>query len=82
MTDEDDDDVRKVMEKLGDTGKVPEPPNKLDTLTDKMAEPGPNEEAYFEERRRKGLGVGLDDDGSLVDASDRANKKPSEHKRE
>ncbi|MGS4987510.1 hypothetical protein ACVDG9_06050 [Roseibium sp. RP-7] len=67
------------MEKLGDTGKLPEPPNKLDTLTDKMAVPRPNEEAFFEERRRKGLGVGLDDNGNLVNASDCANKKPSPH---
>lgn len=78
----DDDDFRKGMEKLGDTGKVPKPPNKLDTLTDKMAVPGPNEEAFFEERRRKGLGVGLDDDGNLVNASYRANKKPSARKNE
>jgi hypothetical protein len=79
---EDGDDVQKAMEKLGDTGKLSEPPNKLDALTDKMAVPGPNEEAFFEERRRKGLGVGLDDDGNLVNASDRAKKKPSAHKNE
>ncbi|MEE4013441.1 hypothetical protein V1T76_15320 [Roseibium sp. FZY0029] len=71
---EDGDDVRKAMEKLGDTGRLPEPQNKLDTLTDKMAVPGPNEEAFFEERRRKGLGVGLNDDGKLIDARDGANK--------
>ncbi len=74
MTDEDDDDVRKAMEKRGDTGRLPESPNKLDVLTDKMAVPGPNEEAFFEERRRKGLGVGLDDDGKLIAARDGANK--------
>ncbi len=82
MIEEDDYEVQKMMEKLGDTGKLPEPPNKLDMLTDKMAVPGPNEEAFFEERRRKGLGVGLDDDGNLVDASDHANKRPSAHERE
>lgn len=79
MTDEDDNYVRKAMKKLGDTGKLPEPQKKLDTLTDKVAVPGPNEEAFFEERWRKGLGVGLDDNGNLVDASDRTNKKPSAH---
>ncbi|MGS4987506.1 hypothetical protein ACVDG9_06030 [Roseibium sp. RP-7] len=79
---EDDDDVLKAMEKLGDTGKLPEPPNKLDMLTEKMAVPGPNEEAFFEERRRKGLGVGLDDDGELVSCGNIADQKPAAHEDE
>ncbi|NKI59614.1 hypothetical protein HCG46_15175 [Labrenzia sp. PO1] len=78
----DGDGVQQSMVKLGENGKSPEPPNKLDTLMDQMAVPGPNEEAFFEERRRKGLGVGLDGDGNLVGANDSANRKPSAHEDE
>tara|TARA_R100000655_G_scaffold106437_1_gene155769 strand:- start:868 stop:1242 length:375 start_codon:yes stop_codon:yes gene_type:complete len=33
-----------------------------------MDRPGPNEEAFFEDMRRKGQGVGLDEHGNLVEA--------------
>lgn len=35
-----------------------------------MGEPGPKEEAFFARRRQLGLGVGLDENGGLVWASD------------
>ena len=35
-----------------------------------MDQAGPDEDAFFERRRRLGLGVGLDDDGNLVYAKD------------
>lgn len=81
MINEKDDDVRKPMEKLHEDGEAPEQQKRLDAFIDKMAVSGPNEEAFFEERRRKGLGVGLDEDGNLVKASDCGNKKLSAHKR-
>jgi hypothetical protein len=31
-----------------------------------MDQPGPEEETYFKNRRKLGLGVGLDDDGAIV----------------
>jgi hypothetical protein len=37
---------------------------------EKMARPGPQEKVFFAERRRKGLGVGLDENGKLVRGSD------------
>ncbi|WP_281995186.1 hypothetical protein [Ruegeria faecimaris] len=37
---------------------------------EKMSNPGPRERAVFEERRRKGLGVGLDEDGNSIHGSD------------
>lgn len=37
---------------------------------EKVTNPGPRERAVFEERRRKGLGVGLDEDGNLARGSD------------
>ena len=40
----------------------------LDSFTDTMAEPGPEEEAFFARRRQLGLGVGLDAAGNLVHA--------------
>lgn len=40
----------------------------LDSFTDVLAEPGPDEEAFFARRRRLGLGVGLDAAGNLVRA--------------
>ena len=40
----------------------------LDRFTDLMGEPGPEEEAFFADRRRRGLGVGLDEKGNLVHA--------------
>ncbi|WP_282026293.1 TA system antitoxin ParD family protein [Limimaricola cinnabarinus] len=40
----------------------------LDRFTDLMGEPGPEEEAFFADRRRRGLGVGLDEEGNLVHA--------------
>jgi|SRR6056297_468573 len=40
----------------------------LDSFTDLMGEPGPEEEAFFADRRRRGLGVGLDENGNLVRA--------------
>ncbi|WP_186392851.1 MULTISPECIES: hypothetical protein [unclassified Pannonibacter] len=65
-----DDDIQKAMAKLEESGKFSDFVKQLDALTDKMAVPGPDEDAFFEERRRKGLGVGLDDDGNLVNAGD------------
>ncbi len=35
-----------------------------------MGQPGSEEEAFFERRRRLGTGVGLDEDGNLVYAKD------------
>lgn len=40
-----------------------------DEFVEKMGEPGPSEVAFFENRRRLGLGVGLDKDGDLVRAT-------------
>jgi len=40
----------------------------LDRFTDLMGEAGPAEEAFFADRRRRGLGVGLDEKGNLVHA--------------
>ena len=41
-----------------------------DRFDELMAKPGPNGEAFFAERRRLGLGVGLDENGNLVRAAD------------
>ncbi|MDF3384510.1 MULTISPECIES: hypothetical protein [unclassified Sulfitobacter] len=41
-------------------------PKWIEWFMKKMDQPGPNEEALWERRRRLGLGVGLDDDGNLV----------------
>jgi len=38
----------------------------LDSFVEKMGQPGPGEEAFFERRRQLGLGVGLDASGKLV----------------
>jgi len=38
----------------------------IDGFVEKMGRPGPDENAYFERRRRLGLGVGLDKAGNLV----------------
>lgn len=40
----------------------------LDRFTEVMAQPGPEEEAFFDRRRQFGLGVGLDAGGNLVHA--------------
>jgi hypothetical protein len=40
----------------------------LDDFVEKMGEPGPSEEVFFQNRRRLGLGVGLDKGGNLVRA--------------
>lgn len=40
----------------------------LDRFTDLMGKPGPEEDAFFADRRRRGLGVGLDEKGNLVRA--------------
>jgi hypothetical protein len=42
----------------------------IDRFAEAMARPGEAEEAYFARRRELGLGVGLDDDGNLVRASE------------
>lgn len=76
MTGEDD-DIQKSMEKLDESGKFSDFVKQLDALTDKLSVPGPNEEAFFEERQREGLGVGLDDDGNLVKAGAVADQKPA-----
>lgn len=38
----------------------------LDAFADKMAEPGPEEQAFFARRRQLGRGVGLSDTGEIV----------------
>lgn len=38
----------------------------LDGFVEKMAQPSPEEEAFFARRRQLGLGVGLDEGGNLV----------------
>ncbi|KAA9007785.1 hypothetical protein [Histidinibacterium aquaticum] len=40
-------------------------------FTELMGQPSPEELAFFEERRRSGLGVGLDADGKLVHGTSR-----------
>lgn len=79
MANEKDDDVQKSMEKLRADGKGSKLQKNLDAFIDKVAAPGPNEEAFFEERRRKGLGVGLDENGNLISECDRVDKKPPAH---
>ena len=82
MNNEKDDGVRKPMEKFYEDGKARKKQKRLDAFIDKMATPGPNEEVFFEDRRRKGLGVGLDENGDLIKERDRADKKPSAHEDE
>lgn len=43
----------------------------LADFSEKMAEPSDQEKAFFERRRKLGLGVGLSDSGDLVRASDK-----------
>lgn len=38
----------------------------LDSFVEKMAQPGPDEEAFHRRRRQLGLGIGLDEAGNLV----------------
>ncbi|QLF71987.1 hypothetical protein FE840_020550 (plasmid) [Peteryoungia desertarenae] len=38
----------------------------LDAFTNKMAEAGPDEKAFFAKRQKLGLGVGLDAGGNLI----------------
>ncbi|EMD83272.1 TA system antitoxin ParD family protein [Pacificimonas flava] len=38
----------------------------LDTFVEKMGQPSAGEEAFFANRRRLGMGVGLDESGKLV----------------
>ena len=40
----------------------------LDTFAERVSRPGKEAEAFFEERRRRGLGVGLDSKGEIVTA--------------
>ena len=68
------------MKQLEDRGKIPDFVKELDDLADKLSAPGPKEEAVFEERRKKGLGVGLDENGKLVKESDRGSEKPAAHR--
>ncbi|CTQ47353.1 hypothetical protein [Roseibium aggregatum] len=77
-----DDDVQKSMDELTEQGNFSNFVKQLDALTDKLSVPGPNEEAFFEERQREGLGVGLDDDGNLVKAGAGADQKPAAHEDE
>ena len=42
----------------------------LKTSLKKMGQLGPDEQAFWERRRRLGLGVGLDEDSNLVYAKD------------
>ena len=52
----------------------PEPdvsdPGWFDWFSKQMDQAGPDGDAFFERRRRLGLGVGVDDDGNLVYAKD------------
>lgn len=41
----------------------------LNSFVEAMGEPGPEEAAFFDRRRRLGLGVGLDAEGNLVRAA-------------
>lgn len=78
MIDENDDDVQnRKMDELHESGDLPEFHKQLDAFMDKVQVPGPNEEAFFEERRRKGLGVGLDEYGNLTKERDRSDIEPS-----
>ncbi len=43
----------------------------LAAFAEKMAEPGETARAFFARRRQLGLGVGLDESGNLVRASDK-----------
>jgi hypothetical protein len=43
----------------------------LDAFGAKMSKPTPEEEAFFAERRRRGVGVGITENGRLVRAKDR-----------
>jgi len=45
-------------------------PGWIDWFSKKMDQAGPDEDAFFERRRRLGLGLGLDDNGNLVYAKD------------
>ncbi|MBW6419652.1 hypothetical protein [Celeribacter sp. PS-C1] len=38
----------------------------LDAFVAAMSKPGPGEEKFFSDRRRRGVGVGLDEDGNLI----------------
>lgn len=38
----------------------------LDAFVEKMGQPAPSEEAFFEERHQLGQGVGLDNSGELI----------------
>lgn len=51
----------------------------LDDFVKKMTVPTPEEIAFFEERKRKGLGVGLDENGNLIRETDR--NKTDGHRR-
>lgn len=51
----------------------------LDDFVRKMTVPTPEEIAFFEERKRKGLGVGLDENGNLIRETDR--NKTDGHRR-
>ena len=46
----------------------------LDKFTERMALPGEHEEAFFARRRRLKLGVGLDENGNLVQADETPKK--------
>ncbi|MFG6585377.1 hypothetical protein [Sulfitobacter sp. 1A12779] len=45
-------------------------PEWIEWFSKKMDEASPEEEAFWKRRQRLGLGVGLDEDGSLVYAKD------------
>jgi hypothetical protein len=40
--------------------------DEFNNLCDTLTEPSPREEAFFADRRRKGIGVGLDENGDLI----------------
>ena len=42
----------------------------LEALVHAFTQEGPNEDAFYERRRRLGLGVGLDGEGNIIHASD------------
>lgn len=45
-------------------------PKWIDWFAKKMGQASPEEEAFWERRRRLGLGVGLDENGNLVFGED------------
>ena len=49
----------------------------LDRFADRMRVPQPAEHAFWADRQKRGLGVGLDEAGALVHASSQGSAKPA-----